>query len=85
MLILKLDFGAISRHFKTSVEPRGHDHSESNSHANDFNKMAHLLHLQFDTESCQQARQLDVLKMASQVVHPCVSVHENFHVQRDPI
>lgn len=50
--------------------------SEWNSHDNDFNETAHLLHLQYDTESCQQAGQLDVvLKMASQVARPCVFVH----------
>lgn len=50
--------------------------SERKSRDNDFNKMAHLLHLQFDTESCHQAGQLDVvLKMASQVERPCVFPH----------
>lgn len=47
--------------------------SEWNSHDNNFSKTAHLLHLQYDAESCQQAGQLDViLKMASQVARPCV-------------
>lgn len=45
--------------------------SERNSHDNDFNKTAHLLHLHLNTECCQQAGQLDViLKMASQVARP---------------
>ena len=47
-----------------------------NCRDNDFNQTAHLLHLQYDTESRPQAGQLDViLKMASQVARPCVFVH----------
>lgn len=53
--------------------------SEWNSHDNDFNKTAHL---QFDTESFQQAGQLDVdLKMASQVECPCVFVHASLFIE----
>ncbi len=43
---------------------------------NDFNQTAQLLHLHYDTESCQKAGQLDaVLKVASQVARPCVFVN----------
>lgn len=44
---------------------------EQSNHGNDFSNAAHLLYCQYDTESCQQAGQIDVhLKMASQVVRP---------------
>lgn len=55
--------------------------SEWNSHDIDFNKMAHLLHLQFNTKSRQQAGQLDVvLKMAWQVARPCVFPHASVYL-----
>lgn len=56
--------------------------SEWNGRDNDFNKTAHLLHLQYDSESCQQAGQLDaILKMASQVARRCVFAHASLFIQ----
>lgn len=47
--------------------------AKQGSRGNDFNNAVHLLYCQCNTEPCQQAGQLDVhLKMASQVVRPCV-------------